>query len=43
MKICAATDCQHGQIAHRYLHGTGANTGECLCPGCPCGDFEEGE
>lgn len=39
--ICAAKDCQHGHLSHRYQITTRLNGGECLAPNCPCCAFEE--
>lgn len=39
--ICAAPDCHHGAICHRFMLGSRSNEGECLAPNCPCGAFEE--
>jgi hypothetical protein len=33
--------CTHVAICHRYLFGSGANTGECLAPECRCDHYEE--
>lgn len=35
--------CGHKKGRHHYLRLVGDNTGECLCRGCDCTIYTEGE